>query len=621
MKLQIFFSVINLSKRYVALFFISFLTYSEASEPCLDIFNKIIVKKTISERIKEQKEVLLPIKNNIASVDSSFREKHRLPQKRPQKNIDRSNHLLSPGMTDPMIELARIENVVSDFKILSGAKSKKAWSSQKKNKFYHETLDLKTSKERIQAIQFYIGKNYTFTSDLVKIFDKTLLPRWEISPYNDEYNVSKLVKYIEEQWTSLARRTRHKTHENSILELPYPLLIPSEKRFDESYYWDSYFAIQGLLCTGRIKFAEKILENLTYLLEKYGFVPNGTRDFYLSRSQVPFYTSMIMDIIKERFKKNPSNKSKTIEWLKKRGYPAAVRELDFWNNPKNGRFDPATGLNKHSDFLNTPRPERHSMDKELSEGPNDIHGLGKTYRDTRSAAESGEDFSKTFGSDASQIAPIFLNSMIYKSSNDLVQMAKLLNKPADVKKFKEMAKKKKEAILKYLWNEEKGMFINYNLKEKKHMETIGLHTFAPMFVQLVDQKKAERLMSNFHLFDAAGGPRSSTNRTSPHQWDGDNGWAPLVMILLEGMKNYGFHDVAYRVAKKWVSTQNEIFEKHHTIYERINVETQEPPSDKKDKYPTQEGFLWTNASILVFLKNYLGAELQAISAKNSYKKK
>src|ERR1700733_14061181 len=59
------------------------------------------------------------------------------------------------------------------------------------------------------------------------------------------------------------------------------------------YYWDSYFTMLGLLESGRRDLVEDMVRDFAYLIDTYGHVPNGTRTYYLSRSQPPFFFEMV----------------------------------------------------------------------------------------------------------------------------------------------------------------------------------------------------------------------------------------------------------------------------------------------------------------------------------------
>jgi alpha,alpha-trehalase len=73
------------------------------------------------------------------------------------------------------------------------------------------------------------------------------------------------------------------------------ILVPGG-RFREGYYWDTFWIVKGLIATGMLDTAENTVRNFFLLINKYGFVPNGFRKYYLNRSQPPFLTLMVKDV-------------------------------------------------------------------------------------------------------------------------------------------------------------------------------------------------------------------------------------------------------------------------------------------------------------------------------------
>ena len=88
-----------------------------------------------------------------------------------------------------------------------------------------------------------------------------------------------------------ARARRSRRARGSRLALHYPYVVPGG-RFRELYYWDSYFTLLGLVRDGRRDLAQGIVDNFADLITRYGHVPNGTRTYYLSRSQPPVFFLM-----------------------------------------------------------------------------------------------------------------------------------------------------------------------------------------------------------------------------------------------------------------------------------------------------------------------------------------
>ena len=99
-------------------------------------------------------------------------------------------------------------------------------------------------------------------------------------------------EYIGSNWDNT---TRFFTEDNdTLIGLPYPYTVPCcEGTFQEMYYWDVYFTNVGLIKSGRLSQAKNNADNMCYLINKFGFMPNGNRTYYLSRSQPPFLSQMV----------------------------------------------------------------------------------------------------------------------------------------------------------------------------------------------------------------------------------------------------------------------------------------------------------------------------------------
>ena len=85
--------------------------------------------------------------------------------------------------------------------------------------------------------------------------------------------------------------------------------------------------------------------------------------------------------------------------------------------------------------------------------------------------------------------------------------------------------------------------------------------------------------------------------TSGQQWDAPNGWAPLEWITIKGLANYGYDDLAKEGARRWMHSNETIFEKTGKLMEKYNVQTSETGA-MPGTYPTQDGFGWTNGVYL-----------------------
>ncbi|PYX61708.1 MAG: trehalase, partial [Acidobacteria bacterium] len=97
-------------------------------------------------------------------------------------------------------------------------------------------------------------------------------------------------------------------------------------RFNEMYGWDSYFEILGLLRDGRLDLARGMVENFFFEIEHYGTILNANRTYFLTRSQPPFLTSMIMAVYQAEKAAGKADSG----WLAK-AYGYASKDYEMWN--------------------------------------------------------------------------------------------------------------------------------------------------------------------------------------------------------------------------------------------------------------------------------------------------
>ncbi len=99
-------------------------------------------------------------------------------------------------------------------------------------------------------------------------------------------------QHIERMWDWLTRRPEDRPERSTLIPLNHPCVVPGG-RYGEFYYWDSYFTAVGLLASGRIDRLQDMVDNVADLIRSIGFAPNGTRTYYDSRSQIPFFGHML----------------------------------------------------------------------------------------------------------------------------------------------------------------------------------------------------------------------------------------------------------------------------------------------------------------------------------------
>ncbi|HSB74427.1 MAG TPA: trehalase family glycosidase [Terriglobales bacterium] len=431
-----------------------------------------------------------------------------------------------------------------------------------------------------------------------------------------------------------------------LLYLDHPYVVPGG-RFNEMYGWDSYFIIRGLLRAGRVDLARDMVENFFFEIEHYGGVLNANRTYYLSRSQPPFLTSMILGV----YEADKAAGKNDHAWLE-RAYQDASRDYQLWSHEPH--LAGTTGLARYFDFGAGPAPEElrddagyyrtvvgyyllhpsaaagHLMAETTSNpdaGPvfalevcsgeqftgqesagctkaRDLQLTPEYYKADRSMRESGFDPSFRFGpyaGDTQYYAPVCLNSLLYKTEKDMEQIATLLGKAAEARQWGERAQLRRAAINKYFWDPRSGMFFDYNFKTNTRSSYHYITTFYPLWAGLATPQQARALQRNLHIFEHPGGLAMSDQQTGV-QWDLPYGWAPTQLVAIEGLRRYGFNDDANRLSYKFLSMVDENFLRNGTIREKYNVVTRSDETSVAVGYQSNViGFGWTNAAFLALL--------------------
>jgi alpha,alpha-trehalase len=130
-----------------------------------------------------------------------------------------------------------------------------------------------------EALQAFVAENF-------------VLPAQVSGPESPAAEHVSITRHIDLLWDQLTRTTTSAPPYSSLLALPEPYVVPGG-RFRELYYWDSYFTMLGLVESGRQDLVEHMVRDFASLIDTYGHVPNGTRSYYLSRSQPPFFYAMV----------------------------------------------------------------------------------------------------------------------------------------------------------------------------------------------------------------------------------------------------------------------------------------------------------------------------------------
>ncbi len=407
-----------------------------------------------------------------------------------------------------------------------------------------------------------------------------LLP-WRPADNLRPQDVQAAREYIKDYWPRLTRH--HAKDDESLLGLPHPYLVPAfeeghEFDFNELYYWDSYFMVQGVLDKQHKKLVIGILEDLFSLFERFKIVPNASRTYLTSRSHPPLLTSFILDVYNTY---QPGQK-----WLEKAISIAKAEYETVWMGTKKPNDRQVyRGLSRYYDF-------------------NYLHDIAET--------ESGWDMTPRFKRRALNYLPVDLNSLLYKYEKDFADVARLLGRKSEAVEWDQAAHHRRLTMNNLMWSELRGLFYDYNYVKESKGNVASLAAFYPMWAGLASEKQAARLVKSLRKFEKRGGLATTdapqveqlVPGALPTQWAYPNGWAPLHFIVVKGLQRYGYQSDARRIAIKWLRTNLNWFNKHRVFLEKYNVaQPGKPPA--KGIYPSQTGFGWTNAIFERFSQEFI----------------
>jgi alpha,alpha-trehalase len=414
--------------------------------------------------------------------------------------------------------------------------------------------------------------------------------------------------HIDGLWDALTRSTTSVPAYASLLPLPLPYVVPGG-RFREIYYWDSYFTMLGLDQSGRHDLVADMVRDFAFLIDTYGHVPNGTRSYYLSRSQPPFFFAMVGLL-------SPADQAQAYA----KYLPQLKREYAFWMAGAAGlgrgnahrravAMPDGSILNRYWDDRDTPRDESYREDTALARSSG--RPAQQLYRDIRAAAESGWDFSSRWFADArtrasidtTEIVPIDLNSLLFGLENAIRSGCARLADEGCAREFARRAAARHAAIDRYLWDSAMGAFLDYRWTQRTSVARISAATLYPLFVGLASSSQAASVarMVAQQLFKPGG--IAATALDTGQQWDAPNGWAPLQWIAVDGLRRNDQTALAAAVACRWIVNVNEGYRRSGKLVEKYDV-IHTGQSGGGGEYPLQDGFGWTNGVLRKLMALY-----------------
>uniref|UniRef100_A0A0C9RBN1 Trehalase n=1 Tax=Fopius arisanus TaxID=64838 RepID=A0A0C9RBN1_9HYME len=471
---------------------------------------------------------------------------------------------------------------------------------------------------RAQVAQF-VAQNFDNTDEALPWIPPDWQPNPPILKRIQDSNFRNWVYQLNGIWKNLSRQMSSRVlqypERHSFIPVENGYIVPGG-RFQEFYYWDSYWAVEGLLLCGMEETVKGMIQNLLSVVQRFGFVPNGGRIYYLMRSHPPLLIPMV-----EKYLEATGDIGFLVDNLltleHEFNYFQREKGVDVVKNGKTYR------MARYIVNSEGPRPESYREDYRLANlFPENRRK--EFLEDLKAGAESGWDFSSrwfvTSGnktgnlSDTStrNIIPVDLNSLLERNARLLGQFNKLLGNGVKAKKWQDIARTYQRGIDEVLWNEEAGIWLDYDVKNRQPRKHFYPTNLTPLYTKSFDSsksqvyaKRAVEYLKSQGIGDFMGGTPSSLSYTN-EQWDAPNAWAPLQSFIVQGLYNTNAEPAlgaAKELASRWLRANYLGFQEYGVMFEKYDSGNPGQYGGGGE-YKVQPGFAFTNGVVFEFLDMY-----------------
>lgn len=413
-------------------------------------------------------------------------------------------------------------------------------------------------------------------------------------------------QHLRNHWVNLVRSSQKTASRSTLIDLPHPFVVPGG-RFREMFYWDTYFTMLGLMRSGQDELVKGMLDNFAHLIDTYGYIPNGNRSYFLTRSQPPFFALMLNAYAAK-------NGTQSVQQY----LPQLEREYKFWMDGQGAQV--AAGykgqhlmvsaqgdlLNRYYGNANKPRSEAYNKELGWAQALPESERNG-FYNNLLAACESGWDFSSRWFADGKSkttintldIIPVDLSSLLYVMEKTLADIHSQLHHVSAADFYTKRAAQRKAMIGKYHFDPATGTYQDYNIATGKRTGQLTAAMVFPLFVGAATPEVAVRVADFVGKKLLMPGGVVTSLTASGEQWDYPNGWAPLQYLAVQGLLNYKQETLGLEIAKRWLALNEKVYASDGKMMEKYNVvDTQVKAGG--GNYPNQDGFGWTNGVDLVF---------------------
>lgn len=154
------------------------------------------------------------------------------------------------------------------------------------------------------------------------------------------------------------------------------------------------------------------------------------------------------------------------------------------------------------------------------------------------------------------VQDVLFNTLLCQAEQDMAELARLVG--ADPVPFAARAAATAAAIDARLWDEDRSLYVDYDLAAGATIPVPALAGFAPLFAGVPDPARAQRMVAylgspsfGLELGDGNGFPAASYDRFAPgysprRYWRGPV-WIQMNWLIMHGLRKYGYLDHAARL--------------------------------------------------------------------------
>ncbi|CAG9584378.1 unnamed protein product [Danaus chrysippus] len=477
----------------------------------------------------------------------------------------------------------------------------------------------KPSRERLMN---FVDQNFAEGNELEHWMPPDFDPNPPILEQISNPKLKAFAKSVISLWAKLGRKVQSDVMLNpdqySFLYVPNGFIVPGG-RFKELYYWDSFWTIRGLMISNMTKTARGMIENLLHLVGKYGYVPNGSRVYYLGRSQPPLLAAMVASYYEA---------TGDLAWIEQH-ISTVEKELHYWLDNKKVTVE----INGNKYMLlryladkkdRGPRPESYYEDYTNSRiFPNEDR-RDDFYMEIKSAAESGWDFSSRWfisasgvignltDVHASRILPVDLNAIFAGALQTVGDLRNTLKHRREAQKWWSLAKYWRSAIENIMYHEADGVWYDYDIQSGSPRKHFYPSCATPLWTKVINETKVDKYALRFINYlkstgalNFPGGVPSSILH-SGEQWDFPNAWPPMQSILIGGLNTSGNIEaskLAKELAGVWIRSNYIGYNNWQKMFEKYSA-VNPGHEGGGGEYVVQDGFGWTNGVVLELLQKY-----------------